>query len=803
MASLIGLHMRFNGIKQIPSRVVFSMNGNGLGGDETHPDTLTIFRDTTVFPDGEAPPDMFSYGGEDWPGYGEYWYSGRPEGNLKAKWDANPADYYAILNEQGGGEGPDSDIEANYRRVVEVSRAISQAANADGKKCCILNLAGGSPGNFEIWKNIVAPYIVEAWEGGGNVYGRHVYADAFVTSDGQTVFSGQPQRVIDELDYLKNIGYGGGVVLTECGLFGGYDVADYPYFEQQITAWEQALRPYADMLIGLCWWETGSDAEFNADYTDHLKQLLPYIEAGDLPKWAPPTPPENGGNMPTYKNLGGRVFQEKLKGATHARLAFYKDEALGNGEIKRTWIANSDLFEYPEGANAIGAVQYEEEEEEPGNPNPPIAQIAQGAIGHDVSAWQGSFDWAGAVANGVEYGIIRLADGMTANTSTHDEYGIDRQFWLNAEKLLDAGIPWSIYHFLRPGSIQAQANKVLGVLSELLAMDWYPRTGRFDNDTLLPPIFIDVEDSALTNQHVKDFYDLLATEHPTGIYTGKGVWEQITAGAPIWWAGVPLWIAAYGANDGTIPNWPDGPFMPNGWESAVLWQYTSVPLDTNSAGPYPPNTVGKPSYSTAFMRAEPNIWRVIRRSDGSGEDVWELPLSDTTDVRVKNTSQGEWYGYLSDGVYRTLDTSPANDSQGNERYYTLSQNGQLGGQIAPATAVLGVTYTFYNDVQFYSKDVGASCPPLSENSEANVPSTFTLLEVIDNYTFPTTGFVVDRLYITDQTGERQLYAEHQGRIIGWVGGGASQDNNNWGGELNELYFDREIPPNPPTSYCVQ
>lgn len=435
------------------------------------------------------------------------------------------------------------------------------------------------------------------------------------------------------------------------------------------------------------------------------------------------------------------------------------------------------------------------------NPNPPIAQIAQGAIGHDVSAWQGSFDWSGAVANGVEYGIIRCADGMTASTSTHDANGIDREFWGNAQKLHDIGIPWSIYHFLRPGSIQAQADKVLGALADLTVGNTQTRTAVFDNGVLFPSVWIDVEDGNLSNQNILDFYNLLSTSHHVGIYSGKGIWESITGSVAVWWADVPLWIAAYGTNDGTLPNWPNGPNLPRGWDAAQIWQYTSIPLDTNSAGPYAPTPPTQASYSTAFMRGEPGIWRVIRRSDGSGEDVWELPLDVDNDVRVKNTSQGEWYGYLSDGVYRTLDTSPANDSQGNERYYTLSQNGQLGGQIAPAVAIVGVTYTFNNDVQFYKKDVGAGCPPLAENSGTNVGSTFTLVEVIDNHTF-STGLTVDRLYVTVQTGETQLYAEHDGRIIGWCGGGASQDNNVWGGELAELHFGRVIPGGEPNKYCV-
>jgi hypothetical protein len=212
--------------------------------------------------------------------------------------------------------------------------------------------------------------------------------------------------------------------------------------------------------------------------------------------------------------------------------------------------------------------------------------------------------------------------------------------------------------------------------------------------------------------------------------------------------------------------------------------------------PPPPPPPAK-KYSTSFMRGEAGIWRVIRRADGSGEDVWELPLSGNGDVRVKNRSEGEWYEYHSDGVYRMRDTSPAPDSQGNDRLYLLTHNGLSGGKIAPIEAELGVTYSYTNFVQFKKKQ---GCANLTENSGTAV-STFTLLEVKENYTFPTTGFKVDKLYVTEQTGEIQLYAEHAGRVIGWVGGGASQNNNVWGGELNEVYYNRSIPQAEPPRYC--
>jgi hypothetical protein len=200
-------------------------------------------------------------------------------------------------------------------------------------------------------------------------------------------------------------------------------------------------------------------------------------------------------------------------------------------------------------------------------------------------------------------------------------------------------------------------------------------------------------------------------------------------------------------------------------------------------------------YPVDFLRADPQAWRVIRRADGSGEDIWTLTTSDGF-CRVRNERQGAWYS--ADGLIRFRDTGPKPDSQGQERLFVMTTNGQPGGVIAPAQAEIGKIYRFPNHTQFYSKD--GKCTPLSENS-GNTESTFQLVDVTDNYTFPTTGFTVDKLYITMQTGEKQLYAIHNGRKIGWVGGGASQAGNEWGGELAELYFDRNIPQEEPNRYC--
>jgi len=740
MASLIGAHFSRNGIKQFPARVVLSMYGNGIGGDETHPDTIVVLRDTRVFPSGEAPPDFHTFdpvaSGISWDQYGRYWYSERTEvtpppdsdmgfPNFKACWDTlPPADYYTICNEQGGGEGntpaEKDEIRRNVQRLCDIERAIAYAANADGRKCCVGNFAGGSPGDFELWKEIIAPFILEAWQNGGNIYGRHVYADQFIDANGN-VTPGQPQRVINELKHLQFIGYGGGVVLTECGLDGGYGVADLSRFTYQVQAWEAALRPYADILMGFCFWECG-DTGFHADYTNHLKTLIPFMNNSYLGKWEPAEtqqPPTGGGGEPvtTYKNVG-KSFTERRGGATHARLAFFEEFDQGGGVIGRRWLAQTDLYELPANANLVTAVQYEEETEKPTDPNPPSVELTlpQGSIGVDVSYWQGSFNWA---SSGADFGIIRCSDGLTANSTTHDENGVDRQFWPNVDKLAALGIPWSIYHFLRPGSIPQQADKVLSIVNQLKGAGKLPRTAVFDNGVKLPSVWIDVEDPLLSSADVQGFYNLLTSACTVGIYTGKPVWSAITSGAAVWWSNVPLWIAAYGSNDGNVPNWANGPSLPNGWSTAVLWQYTSNPIDKNIAGPYPtvnpppPPPTGKTVNFTNYLMPPANIgqWLVLARAEGGTVDH-QTQLHNGIVYIVKSAAFGKTNyeelrinnGYIE----RRYDTSPKDGHP-----YKLD-DGHGWSKWMPVTMTEGQTYLRTPVVTSYN--LAANCEPISSGA---------------------------------------------------------------------------------------
>ena len=266
--SLIGGHFTKNGLGAgYPSRVCLSIAGNGLG--EQHPDTIKVFRDVTVYNDG--PPDLHTHPQRRELPYAQYWYD-----RLKPIWLANAsrADYFTITNELGG-----SDPE-HIKDHIAYESNICQLAAADGLRCAVGKLAGDSPDwNTNLWEELYAPFIVDMWDKYRAICARHVYGGNLVDAYGTPTQDapGNPSRPFWEADYLRSLGYGGGMVLAECGIDGGYGLADYGRFKQQVLGYESAFKPYADIAIGLCVWECGLSG-FEADYTAHLKQVRPYLD---------------------------------------------------------------------------------------------------------------------------------------------------------------------------------------------------------------------------------------------------------------------------------------------------------------------------------------------------------------------------------------------------------------------------------------------------------------------------------------------------------------------------------------------
>jgi hypothetical protein len=278
--------------------------------------TTVIHR--TTHPYMEAPGDLFQkrsteqYWDADrsitWDQLAEYWYP-----QLEEKFVLNRADYYCFTNEQGGGEGPTEEIRQNYFILVNYERAMAKIHNAKGRKACVLNLATGSPGDFDIWKEICAPFIAEMWAE-GNIYGRHAYGEVggdLVDINGE-MFDGAPFRPIQEILYLNDQGHYGGVVITECGLDAGMGFAGVDRFTFQMTKYCEELLRYDlnKCIIGICGWNLGHWKASNASYTPAIPRMVEYMLQNTLPEWVwpedidPPPPTE------TFEQKAWRITSE-------------------------------------------------------------------------------------------------------------------------------------------------------------------------------------------------------------------------------------------------------------------------------------------------------------------------------------------------------------------------------------------------------------------------------------------------------------------------------------------------------------
>jgi len=160
-----------------------------------------------------------------------------------------------------------------------------------------------------------------------------------------------------------------------------------------------------------------------------------------------------------------------------------------------------------------------------------------------------------AVADSVEAVILRANWGMT----------VDTEYMRNRDEFEERRVPLNAYGWCLP-TFQPEAQGVFfGNLTQGLTTAW------LDIETV-PRLGFGI----LPLDTYMRFWDGFDRVNPT---TRKGIYTNLDGASYLPDTDVrllqfPLWLAAFGDNDGSVPNWTNGPTVPKPWARYDLWQYT-------------------------------------------------------------------------------------------------------------------------------------------------------------------------------------------------------------------------------------
>jgi GH25 family lysozyme M1 (1,4-beta-N-acetylmuramidase) len=140
---------------------------------------------------------------------------------------------------------------------------------------------------------------------------------------------------------------------------------------------------------------------------------------------------------------------------------------------------------------------------------------------------------------------------------------VDKTLYGRAKAAMDAGLKWSTYHFLRPGSMSQQMSHYLNTVD--------PRSGE--------RMCLDHEDAGVSLGALKEAVAYLLDD-PRGlqvtIYSGHVIKEQLGNNRDDYLAeNTSLWIAQYAS----APSWPSAT-----WPAWSVWQYTDTGVMSGIAG---------------------------------------------------------------------------------------------------------------------------------------------------------------------------------------------------------------------------
>lgn len=255
-----------------PATVISVGEGGALieAWEKSDGQTITIFREQTIFHDAPEGIDHMTTA-EARATADRLW----PE--LLSIYRQNPADYYQPTNETGG-DNPKSlaNIMAFETRLMELAESEEVPIHL-----AIASLAGGSPGSWDLWVELIVPHIRRAGLG-GHIYNRHAYggvvenSSGFLTRVGPEPEDDNAGRPFREATFLRQNGILTPMIITEAGQNAGFKFPGKSPFIVDMARYDQLCQKHSN-IWGFCAWTYGNYLDFPANIQPASQQMARYL----------------------------------------------------------------------------------------------------------------------------------------------------------------------------------------------------------------------------------------------------------------------------------------------------------------------------------------------------------------------------------------------------------------------------------------------------------------------------------------------------------------------------------------------
>ena len=323
----------------------------------------------------------------------------------------------------------------------------------------------------------------------------------------------------------------------------------------------------------------------------------------------------------------------------------------------------------------------------------------------DISFYQGHPDFGQVKSAGITTVIMKCADGEGGTIVD------DSMYVANRASARAVGLAVGSYFFngnaLSPSASAAHQWAII---------DWHP------GDL----VAIDVEGGSGIVWNVGQVAEwcrwMLARGVPAGqllVYMSSSL-EHSLDWSPVVALGVQLWVAQYGANDGTPGNLPTLAH----WPSWALWQYTSTKTWPGISGHVDTSTFS-PSFASlteTLITSTPAPLRkktkmpnaVVDQEQGSGTFNWIAVVTDNGQLHEVDPSNRGWWDALA-GLYTPALAAVPTNHAGYGQFVAANQT-MIGGAFPTAQTI--------------AAQIVATLPPVSSGTPPTVADIVTALTAI-------------------------------------------------------------------------